>query len=137
MWAAPGEGEEKDLTTWLAGETGKVAEAALSGDFEAFSARSLVDRKRYEHYYQERHGIEIAERGWVEFVDGIKATFQKKHEALGKAKPLNVKNTCAKDGEFTSCEVWADFEGKKKEETVQIILHFTRIKGRWKVMSLE
>jgi hypothetical protein len=106
-------------------------------DFPAFEKAWLVDQKRYQHYYKERHGIEIAERSWREFLDGVKNNFGQKAAALGDGKPVQGKSECAKEGKFKSCEVWMTLPGKQPDQPGEMILQFIRIRGEWKVTSLE
>lgn len=126
-----------------------VATLLHEGKSDEFQKKQLVDRGRYNHYYKEQHKIEIADRGWTEFVSGIKENAVKKTAAIADPKLQFRKVVFGKEGAFKTCEVWAVFKAKPekpvegeqvatdKEPTGVLILHFIKIKGKWVVVSLE
>ena len=120
----------------------KVADAVSKKDFELFEKKLMVDRKRYSHFYEKVHSIEIAERGWREFVDGLRENFGKKLEKMKEPQLTFRKLEFGKQGDFQTCELWAEFPAKgvaTAEEGVreQLILHFIKIRGKWVVVSVE
>jgi len=125
----------------LVDAAGEIALTIQAGDFAPFETTWLVDKKRYLHYYKKRYKVEVADRGWREFVDGLKANFEKKNKTMGEAKLTVKKVEFDSDRKFKTCQIWADFKGKKpeKEGVVggDLILQFVKVWGKWKVTSLE
>ena len=120
----------------------KVADAVSNKDFDAFEKKLMVDRKRYSHFYEKVHSIEIAQRGWKEFVDGLRENFGKKLEKMKEPQLTFRKLEFGKEGDFHTCELWADFstgEAAPGKEGVreEFILHFIKIRGKWVVVSVE
>jgi hypothetical protein len=125
------------------------AATLISGDkVAAFEKKLLVDRGRYNHYYKKQHDIEIADRGWTEFKDGIRENFGKKKDAIEDPKLTFTRMQFGQEGPFKTCELWASFAAKadKKEADAkadpappqgELIVHFIRIKGKWVLVSLE
>ncbi len=120
----------------------KVADAIAAKDFELFEKKLMVDRKRYSHFYEKVHSIEIAARGWQEYVDGLRENFTKKSEKMKEAKLTFRQLDFGKEKDFQTCELWADFLAKgaaagEEEVREELILHFTKIRGKWVVVSVE
>jgi len=120
----------------------KVARTMSKRSFEAFERKFLVDRERYLFFYAQRHNIEIVERGWREFTGGIKENFEKKQTELLDPNHLEFRKVVfgeegGKKVKFETCEIWAAYKTKDEKKPGELILHLIKIKGEWKVTSLE
>lgn len=125
------------------------AAALIHGDKVAdFDKKLLVDRSRYNHYYKKQHDIEIADRGWTEFKEGIRENVEKKKDSILDPKLTFTRIEFGQEGPFKTGELWATFAAKaeKKEADAkadsappkgELIVHFIKIKGKWVLVSLE
>ncbi|MBM4355057.1 MAG: hypothetical protein FJ109_14945 [Deltaproteobacteria bacterium] len=115
----------------------RVAKLVAAGDFDAFEKNLLVSRKAYSDYYRKRHKIEVEERGWREYLDGVRKNFDDKHREMGDAALTYSRIESHEEGDFLATEVWASYKTADPEKPGALILQLIRLNGKWRVTSLE
>jgi hypothetical protein len=135
----PALGEEKkkptdeELVRELASQTAVLIQAA---DFQSFSEKILIDKKAYRKYYKKKN-VEVTDRGWTEFLEGMKKNFADK-KALMTEPALTVNRaTPGKDAGYSTFEVWCTFKTADPAKPGDLILLFIKTGGDWRVISLE
>jgi len=114
-----------------------VAKLVFEGDWATLERERLVDRKSYISYYEQRHKITVEERGSREYLDGMRRNFDDKHKVMADPALAVTRVEPGKEGDFPSAEVWATFRTADPEKPGSIVLQLIRIKGKWRVTSLE
>ncbi len=115
----------------------RVSGLVSKGDWEAFEKTVLVDRKSYSLYYEKRHSIVVEERGWQEYLDGMRRNFDDKHKAMAEDKLSVTRVQIAREGTFEAAEVWAAFKTADPKTPGSLVLQVIKISGKWRVTSLE